>query len=96
VFTAGSGLLLDSGVGASVMAEAGQLVLPTKAWADDDDDEHEGKENEMLEEVHEFFANLTLLLVFLHVAGVVVSSRLHHENLVRAMITGKKPRNPEE
>jgi cytochrome b len=25
-----------------------------------------------------------------HVAGVVVSSRLHKENLVKAMITGKK------
>ena len=95
-FTVGSGLVLDSGVGASSMAEIGQVVLPAKAWADDDDDnEHEGRENEMLEEVHEFFANLTLLLVFLHIVGVVVSSHLHHENLVRAMITGRKPREPE-
>ena len=95
-FTVGSGLVLDSGVGASSMAEIGQVMLPAKAWADDDDDEHEGGENEMLEEVHEFFANLTLLLVFLHIAGVVVSSRLHHENLVRAMVTGRKPRDPED
>ena len=95
-FTVGSGLVLDSGAGASSMAEIGQVVLPAEAWADDDDDdEHEGRKNEMLEEVHEFFANLTLLLVFLHIAGVVVSSRLHHENLVRAMITGRKPRGPE-
>lgn len=94
--TVGSGLVLDSGVGTSSMAEIGQVVLPASAWADDDDDdEHEGRENEMLEEVHEFFANLTLLLVFLHIAGVVVSSRLHHENLVRAMITGRKQREPE-
>jgi cytochrome b len=43
-----------------------------------------------VEELHEFFANLTVLLVVFHLLGVVVSSCLHHENLVKAMITGKK------
>jgi len=45
---------------------------------------------EMLEEVHEFFANLMVLLVVVHIIGVIVESRLHHENLVKAMFNGRK------
>ena len=45
---------------------------------------------EWLEEIHEFFANFTLLLVIAHLGGVVVESLLHRENLVKSMLTGYK------
>ncbi|MFP7572116.1 cytochrome b/b6 domain-containing protein [Marivita sp. S2033] len=66
------------------------IVAP--AWADGDGDAFDarGDIDETLEEVHEALANLLLVLAALHVGGVALASVRHHENLTRAMFTGKK------
>lgn len=51
---------------------------------------------EALEELHELVSNGMLAVVVIHVIGVLLSSLLHKENLVRAMITGFKPAQPNE
>ncbi len=68
------------------------------AWALEEDDYGEdgaygeaGEEGgEAFEEIHELAANATLLLILLHLVGVACASRAHGENLIRAMIDGRK------
>ncbi|MDP2693339.1 MAG: cytochrome b/b6 domain-containing protein [Gallionella sp.] len=51
---------------------------------------------DVMEEMHEFVSDAMLAVVLIHIAGVVVSSLLHRENLVRSMITGFKFAEPEQ
>lgn len=88
--TAFTGWLMAEPSRVAMLPTLPQIVSP--AWADDDGDEY-GEEREVegpLKELHETLANLMLLLVAAHVAGVVLASIRHRENLARAMITGDK------
>ncbi|HEC17507.1 MAG TPA: cytochrome B [Sedimenticola sp.] len=51
-------------------------------------------QGEMAHNLHELLAWSMLGLVAVHIAGVVVESLLHRENLVAAMLTGRKPSKP--
>jgi cytochrome b len=65
---------------------AGNIELISEVYADDDGEQSES----IWEEIHEGLASLTLLLICVHVAGVLLSSMIHGENLIRSMITGYK------
>lgn len=45
---------------------------------------------EWVEDLHEALVHVTVGFIALHVGGVIVSSWAHRENLVKAMITGRK------
>ena len=93
--TATSGMLAYGAQGKGPLSIAPTLVK--SASADDDENrrtvtrsgEAEGKES-AIAEIHGALANITLVLVVVHILGVGLVSLVHRENLVVAMITGRK------
>ena len=45
---------------------------------------------DLMEELHEFFAKALQIAIFIHVLAVIVLDRLTRGDLIRAMITGRK------
>jgi cytochrome b len=80
---------------AGALAIVALLVLAAVAvltgWA-----RYEELGGEWLAEVHEGAANMLFGVAGVHLAGVLVGSWLHRENLVRAMFTGRKRGAPGE
>ena len=93
--TVATGLIAYGEQGKGPLAQSG-TVLVRPAQADREDAEHsrpgragEGNETAM-GELHDLLANITLGLAVLHILGVALASVVHHENLVLAMINGRK------
>jgi cytochrome b len=92
--TVGTGLVLyavedNAGPLAPFVSSASPPGQAQPAMEREGDEGVEGS-GEIWEELHEVIANVVLVLVILHVAGVLLASFVHHENLTRAMVTGRK------
>lgn len=76
----------------AIMALLGlALAITASGWAAFND-----VGGKWLEDGHEAAANLMLAVVGAHIAGALLSSWLHRENLIGAMIDGRKQGRPEE
>ena len=102
--TTASGMALyaveeNAGPLAGIVTEQTFAPLAAAFGEEEEEEAHGGREEsgseELLEGVHKTFVYVTLALIGLHLAGVIVSSLAHRENLARAMVTGRK-RVPDE
>ena len=80
-----------AGAVAIVLLLLSSLVIVATGWA-----AYNEVGGNLVEKLHDVSANFMMLIVIIHVAGVVVSSWLHHENLIRSMVTGKKIAAPNQ
>ena len=94
----GRGPLARLAPGPVVALESAGPIAAAQASEDEAEEEEQGERSEsgrggLWKEIHEVLANLVMVLVVLHLCGVALACLAHRENLVRAMIDGKKREN---
>lgn len=67
-----TGIAMDKGQAFGISSN---LESVSTVYANGDEEEGREKENEILEEIHEFFANLLVVFVVLHVAYLLIIKR---------------------
>lgn len=72
-----------SGLGLLAVEENAGPLAGVLSWGGD-------RLEDFFETLHEFFTDITVMLIFVHVCGVIFESWLQKENLIRAMWTGFK------
>lgn len=82
---AGGAMIVALLIMVALASGSGWLMTTDRFWGEN-----------WIEDTHEILSELTLVLIGLHVVGVLVSSFAHRENLVAAMITGKKRPEPDD
>jgi cytochrome b len=93
--TCWTGLEAEAVEGRGPLAQASGVLVATAAAHEERarrGEKRQGKQHDGWGEVHEILSHLALVLALVHIAGVVVGSALHRENLIKAMITGVKER----
>ena len=103
LLTAFAGLKTLAGEGRGPLADNGiSIVRQTYADGDEHHDDaaasrgghHPAKRKDRFwKEIHETLTGVMIFLIIVHIGGVIVSSWVHHENLILAMISGKKREN---
>jgi cytochrome b len=94
--TVGTGLVAYGDRGKGPLADVGGAVVAQAHASEHEGGRQGGSERRgglaesALGELHAALANITLLLITFHILGVVVTSLIHRENLVAAMINGEK------
>ena len=92
-----TGLMAYGERGKGPLADVGTPLVAT-AYADENEGgrgrgpemRRNGEGESAVGELHSALANITLALVILHVLGVGLASVVHRENLILAMIDGRK------
>jgi cytochrome b len=81
---------IEEGQGPFASSSANLAPIAAAYAEEEQNDSDDEADEEFWEEIHEASSNFMLLLIVAHVLGVVIAGRVHKENLVKAMFTGKK------